>query len=120
MGLPLGAALLLGATLAPTDPVLAGAVGLGPPGEEDLESDARFNLTIEASANDALAAPFLLAGSSSSSRAAPRGCPSGRWATSSTRRSSPSPPALPAAMAWRRWPSACAGATCCTASSTGS
>jgi NhaP-type Na+/H+ or K+/H+ antiporter len=32
MGLPFGAALLLGAMLAPTDPVLAGAVGLGPPG----------------------------------------------------------------------------------------
>ena len=35
MGLSLGAAIVLGAALAPTDPVLAGDVGVGPPGEED-------------------------------------------------------------------------------------
>src|SRR5918997_2580809 len=35
MGLSLGAAIMLGAILAPTDPVLAGDIGVGPPEEED-------------------------------------------------------------------------------------
>lgn len=60
LGLGLGAALVLGAALAPTDPVLAGDVGVGPPGED--EPEARFALTAEASLNDGLAFPFLLAG----------------------------------------------------------
>ncbi len=60
LGLSLGAALVLGAALAPTDPVLAGDVGVGPPGED--EPEARFSLTAEASLNDGLAFPFLLAG----------------------------------------------------------
>jgi sodium/hydrogen antiporter len=60
LGLGLGAALVLGAALAPTDPVLAGDVGVGPPGQD--EPEARFSLTAEASLNDGLAFPFLLAG----------------------------------------------------------
>lgn len=60
LGLSLGAAVVLGAALAPTDPVLAGDVGVGPPGQEDAE--ARFSLTAEASFNDGLAFPFLLGG----------------------------------------------------------
>ena len=60
LGLSLGAAIVLGAALAPTDPVLAGDVGVGPPGED--EPEARFSLTAEASFNDGLAFPFLLAG----------------------------------------------------------
>ncbi|WP_354702425.1 cation:proton antiporter [Paraconexibacter sp. AEG42_29] len=60
LGLSLGAAIVLGAALAPTDPVLAGDVGVGPPGEDDPE--ARFSLTAEASFNDGLAFPFLIAG----------------------------------------------------------
>ena len=60
LGLSLGAALVLGAALAPTDPVLAGDVGVGPPGED--EPEARFSLTAEAALNDGLAFPFLLAG----------------------------------------------------------
>lgn len=60
MGLSLGAAVALGAILAPTDPVLAGAVGLGAPGEQERRGDARFNLQAEASFNDALASPFVL------------------------------------------------------------
>ncbi|CAA9496816.1 MAG: hypothetical protein AVDCRST_MAG53-2157 [uncultured Solirubrobacteraceae bacterium] len=60
LGLSLGAALVLGAALAPTDPVLAGDVGVGPPGED--EPEARFSLTAEAAFNDGLAFPFLLAG----------------------------------------------------------
>ena len=61
MGLSLGAAILLGAILAPTDPVLAGDVGVGPPGEEG-DSDARFSLGTEAALNDGLASPFVLLG----------------------------------------------------------
>jgi NhaP-type Na+/H+ or K+/H+ antiporter len=60
MALSLGAAVALGAVLAPTDPVLAGTVGLGPPGDSREESDARFNLTAEAALNDGLVSPFVL------------------------------------------------------------
>lgn len=58
LGLGAAAALLLGAALAPTDPVLASDVQVGPPrsGEED---DVRFNLTAEAGLNDGLAFPFV-------------------------------------------------------------
>ena len=61
MGLPVGVALMLGAILAPTDPVLAGDVGVGPPGEED-EREPNFSLTGEAGLNDGLAFPFLFLG----------------------------------------------------------
>lgn len=61
MGLSLGAAIALGAILAPTDPVLAGDVGVGAPGEEQ-RGDARFNLSGEAALNDSLASPFVLLG----------------------------------------------------------
>ncbi|OQW47511.1 MAG: cation transporter [Proteobacteria bacterium SG_bin6] len=58
LGLGLVAALLLGAALAPTDPVLAADVQVGPPktGEED---EVRFGLTSEAGLNDGLAFPFV-------------------------------------------------------------
>ncbi|MBL6078932.1 cation:proton antiporter [Belnapia sp. T18] len=58
LGLGLPAALLLGAALAPTDPVLASDVQVGPPrsGEED---EVRFTLTAEAGLNDGLAFPFV-------------------------------------------------------------
>lgn len=57
-GLSVSAALLLGASLAPTDPVLAADVQVGPPksGEED---EVRFGLTSEAGLNDGLAFPFV-------------------------------------------------------------
>ncbi len=57
-GLPVAAALLLAASLAPTDPVLASDVQVGPPrtGEED---EVRFGLTSEAGLNDGLAFPFV-------------------------------------------------------------
>ena len=61
MGLPFAAALLLGAILAPTDPVLAGDVGLGPPGGED-QGEPRLSLHTEAGINDGLASPFILLG----------------------------------------------------------
>jgi sodium/hydrogen antiporter len=61
LGLSAAAAILLGAALAPTDPVLAGDIGVGPPGDED-EHEPSFALTAEAGMNDGLAAPFVLAG----------------------------------------------------------
>ena len=59
LGLSAAAALLLGACIAPTDPVLAGDVGVGPPGDED-EHEPNFALTSEAGLNDGLAFPFVL------------------------------------------------------------
>lgn len=61
MGLSLGAAVLLGAVLAPTDPVLAKDVSVGPPGEHD-EPEPKFALTAEAGLNDGLAFPFVFLG----------------------------------------------------------
>ncbi len=61
MGLSAGAAVLLGALLAPTDPVLAGDIGVGPPGDEE-EHEPNFSVTGEAGLNDGLAFPFLFLG----------------------------------------------------------
>ena len=61
MGLPIGAAIILGAVLAPTDPVLAGDIGVGPPGQDD-EHEPNFSVTGEAGLNDGLAFPFIFAG----------------------------------------------------------
>jgi NhaP-type Na+/H+ or K+/H+ antiporter len=58
LGLPLASALLLGACLAPTDPVLASDVQIERPDGEDSD-EARFALTSEAGLNDALAFPFV-------------------------------------------------------------
>ena len=57
LGLSAAAALLLGAVLAPTDPVLASDVQVGPPGSGE-EDEVRFSLTSEAGLNDGLAFPF--------------------------------------------------------------
>ncbi|WP_418317209.1 cation:proton antiporter [Piscinibacter sakaiensis] len=54
----LAGALLLGAVLAPTDPVLAGDIQVGPP-LEGGEHPVRFTLTTEAGLNDGLAFPFV-------------------------------------------------------------
>jgi NhaP-type Na+/H+ or K+/H+ antiporter len=54
-----GAGMLLGAILAPTDPVLASEVQLGHPEDQD---DLRFGLTSEGGLNDALAFPFVYFG----------------------------------------------------------
>ncbi|MCU1532033.1 MAG: cation transporter [Arthrobacter sp.] len=63
LGLGLGAALLVAAALAPTDPVLASEVQVGEPaddeGEIDGEDEIRFALTSEAGLNDGLAFPFV-------------------------------------------------------------
>ena len=56
-GLNLATALLLGAVLAPTDPVLASDVQVGPPNEE-IQDKIKFSLTAEAGMNDGTAFPF--------------------------------------------------------------
>ncbi|MBA2523025.1 MAG: cation:proton antiporter [Solirubrobacterales bacterium] len=61
MGLSFGAAVILGSVLAPTDPVLAGDVGLGPPGSIE-QGEPQFSLHTEAGLNDGLASPFVLLG----------------------------------------------------------
>jgi len=58
MGLPWAIALLLAASLAPTDPVLASDIQVGPPKAGD-EDEVRFGLTSEAGLNDGLAFPFV-------------------------------------------------------------
>ena len=58
LGFSLAMALLLGAAMAPTDPVLAADVQVGPPKSGD-EDEVRFGLTSEAGLNDALAFPFV-------------------------------------------------------------
>ncbi len=58
LGFSLAMALLLGAAMAPTDPVLAADVQVGPPRSGD-EDEVRFGLTSEAGLNDALAFPFV-------------------------------------------------------------
>ena len=54
-----GAAVLLGAILAPTDPVLASEVQLGDVSDKD---EVRFALTSEGGLNDSLAFPFVYFG----------------------------------------------------------
>jgi NhaP-type Na+/H+ or K+/H+ antiporter len=57
LGFDLASALLLGAALAPTDPVLASDVQVGPPLEQ-RHDNVRFSLTAEAGLNDGMAFPF--------------------------------------------------------------
>ena len=57
--LPIGAAILLGAILAPTDPVLASDVQLSNPDDRD---SVRFSLTGEGGLNDGAAFPFVMLG----------------------------------------------------------
>ena len=59
LGMAPASALLLGAVLAPTDPVLAANVQVGPPNEDEPEDEVRFGLTLEAGMNDGLAFPFV-------------------------------------------------------------
>lgn len=58
VGLPLAAAVLLGAVIAPTDPVLATDVQVGAP-MTGYEHEENFALTSEAGLNDGLAFPFV-------------------------------------------------------------
>ena len=59
LGLSLGAAILLGGILAPTDPVLASDVQVHTPGDRDK---LRFALTGEGGLNDGTAFPFVMLG----------------------------------------------------------
>ena len=58
LGLSVPAAILLGSVLAPTDPVLASDVQVGPP-NQGMKSETRFSLTAEAGLNDGMAFPFI-------------------------------------------------------------
>ncbi len=70
LGLGLATAVLLAASLAPTDPVLASDVQVGPPGAGQ-EDEVRFTLTSEAGLNDGLAFPFVLLAVSLAHEASP-------------------------------------------------
>ena len=59
LGLDTATALLLGAVLAPTDPVLAGTVKVNSAGDHDR---MRYGLSGEAGLNDGLAFPFVVFG----------------------------------------------------------
>jgi NhaP-type Na+/H+ or K+/H+ antiporter len=59
LGLPWGVAIIVGAILAPTDPVLASDVQVEHPFDQNR---LRFALTGEASLNDGTAFPFLMLG----------------------------------------------------------
>ena len=59
LGFPWGIGIIIGAVLAPTDPVLASDVQVEHPFDEDR---LRFGLTGEASLNDGTAFPFLMLG----------------------------------------------------------
>ncbi len=64
LGLGIASAMLLGAALAPTDPVLATEVQVSEPITDDEDADddeARFAITSEAGLNDGLAFPFTYA-----------------------------------------------------------
>ncbi|WP_084044527.1 sodium/hydrogen antiporter (plasmid) [Ensifer sp. WSM1721] len=58
LGLGAASAILLAASLAPTDPVLASDVQVGPP-QTGTEDEVRFTLTSEAGLNDGLSFPFV-------------------------------------------------------------
>lgn len=59
LGLPLGVAVLAGAILAPTDPVLASDVQMADTEDRDI---VRFSLTGEGGLNDGTAFPFVMLG----------------------------------------------------------
>ena len=60
-GMTIAGGIVLGAILAPTDPVLAGDLHVGPPQEGD-EHPVQHTLTTEAGLNDGLAFPFIYLG----------------------------------------------------------
>ncbi|MBW0092679.1 cation:proton antiporter [Pseudonocardia sp. KRD-184] len=60
LGVPVGAALLLGAALTPTDPVVASALAGGALPKRMLPRRLRRTLQTESGANDGLALPFVL------------------------------------------------------------
>jgi NhaP-type Na+/H+ or K+/H+ antiporter len=62
LGVPVALAVLLGACITPTDPVLASSVVTGNPAEEHLPLRTRQILSTESGTNDGLALPLVLVG----------------------------------------------------------
>lgn len=60
LGVPVWMALLLGAVLTPTDPVVASTVVTGPMAKENLTPTIRRTLQLESASNDGLALPLVL------------------------------------------------------------
>ncbi|MBR7742059.1 cation:proton antiporter [Phycicoccus sp. BSK3Z-2] len=60
LGVPLAVALVVGACICPTDPVLASSVVTGRPAEEHLPVRLRQLLSSESGTNDGLALPLVL------------------------------------------------------------
>lgn len=77
-GMTVAGAVTLGAVLAPTDPVLAGDVQVGPP-QAGREHPVRFTLTAEAGLNDGLAFPFVYLGLAIAAHGADPDGWLGRW-----------------------------------------
>ncbi|WP_436348785.1 cation:proton antiporter domain-containing protein [Natronorubrum sp. FCH18a] len=59
LGVPLWIAMLVGAIVTPTDPVLAGTIVTGSAAEQDIPMSIRNLLTGESGANDGLAYPLV-------------------------------------------------------------
>ena len=59
LGLPLAIAVLVGAALSPTDPVLASSIVSGDPAKEKLPERLRAIISGESAANDTLAFPLV-------------------------------------------------------------
>lgn len=79
LGMTWGLAILTGAVLAPTDPVLASDYSAGPPGTGE-EGETKFALTSEAGLNDGLAYPFVALGFVVMDGIGPDGGPLMHWA----------------------------------------
>lgn len=88
LGLSIPAALLLGAVLSPTDPVLAADVQVAEPqtdsvsernSEGEEEDEVRFALTAEAGLNDSLAFPFTYLAIMAASLTGPASDWLGQW-----------------------------------------
>ena len=62
LGVPVLLAVLIGACITPTDPVLASSVVTGKPAEEHLPARTRRLLSAESGTNDGLALPLVLIG----------------------------------------------------------
>lgn len=62
LSLTLTSAWLLGAALAPTDPVLASSVVSGEPAERDLPLHVRVLISLESGANDSLSSVLVIVG----------------------------------------------------------
>ncbi|SHN22921.1 NhaP-type Na+/H+ or K+/H+ antiporter [Cyclobacterium lianum] len=58
--IPVLCAILLGAIIAPTDPVIATSIVSGPVARERIPGSIRHSLSMESGANDGLAMPFVM------------------------------------------------------------